>query len=94
MKGMSTVIATVLMMMITVAMAGLAYMYIGNTLGPSALPLSKACETDCYKKGFDYIRYDGGGTCTCGRCANVTIGGFPFKECVHNVTFTLIDNDR
>jgi len=96
MKGMSTVIATVLMLMITVAMAGVAYMYI---VGTSGLAPSRptACTTICIDRGFDYADYDSitlnSGTCTCGRCVNHTISGFVFKECSLNDPFMLIGDD-
>ena len=64
MKGISTVVATILMLMITIALAGTAYMYINGAFSSKTGVVLSIASADCSASGNTYtatvyVRNDG-----------------------------------
>jgi flagellin-like protein len=64
MKGISTVVATILMLMITIALAGTAYMYINGAFTSKTAVVLSISSADCSASGSTYtatvyVRNDG-----------------------------------
>jgi flagellin-like protein len=76
MKGISAVIATILMLLITIALAGVAYMYIQNTFSDQTAVVLQfdPVATFCNSTGYIYIAVRNGGT-TPGTLSRVLVSG-------------------
>lgn len=91
-KGISTVIATILMLIITIALAGTAYMYMTMTLtGKIAVVLSEFGEGSCTAGGTAdaitlYIRNDGTSASGALTWANVANNPSAITACTFNPT--------
>ena len=57
MKGVSTVIATILMLMITIALAGVAYIYISGVMKGTAEKQIKVVDVTCTKSDGGKAHY-------------------------------------
>ncbi|MEM5790898.1 MAG: archaellin/type IV pilin N-terminal domain-containing protein [Candidatus Aenigmatarchaeota archaeon] len=57
MKGVSTVIATILMLMITIALAGIAYIYISGVMTGTASKQIKVLDVTCTDSGGTAVYY-------------------------------------
>lgn len=60
MKGVSAVIATILMLMITIALAGMAYMYISGVFTARTAVILSITDAECASNGVTvWVRNDG-----------------------------------
>ena len=97
MKGISTVVATILMLMITIALAGVAYMYINGVFTTqTSCNLAVNSNTTCIDSTHLSVTLENGGTSTCGAasvavsnstgtiwtCTTGTIGAASTGTCV------------
>jgi len=85
MKGISTVVATILMLMITIALAGTAYMYINGVFTSKTGIVLSIASADCSMSGGTYtalvlVRNDG--TLT---ASSVTVTATNFNETITSI---------
>lgn len=57
-KGVSAVIATILMLIITLALAGMAWLYITDYFGAFSKPVEIDCRLLQERLNYDYCEYD------------------------------------
>lgn len=82
MKGISAVIATILMLLITIALAGTAYLYITNTFTPSNI--AKSCTDSGGTIGSNLCCLSSGdfpNSCLIGACGCSPLNSHSVKTC-------------